>query len=36
MKGLSISLMRLDDELKACLDLEADCWGFNPWGGTFS
>ena len=36
MGGLTLSLIQLDEELKACLDLEADCWGLSLWGGSGS
>ena len=32
MAGVTLTIMKLDDDLAACLDLEADSWGFRQFG----
>lgn len=32
MAGITLTLMKVDDELKDCIDYEADCWGLTQLG----
>ncbi len=32
MAGITLTLMKLDDELKTCIDYPADCWGLTQFG----
>ena len=32
MAGVTLTLMKLDDELKACMDYECDCMGLTQFG----
>lgn len=32
MAGVTLTLMKLDDELKQCIDMEVDCWGLTQLG----
>ena len=33
MAGITLTIMKLDDELKSCIDFEADSMGFRQFGG---
>ncbi len=32
MAGITLTLLKLDDELKQCIDYPADCWGLTQFG----
>lgn len=32
MAGITLTLLKLDDELKRCIDYPADCWGLTQFG----